>query len=76
MTTININGTDCNFLSRPSFKGFDAPTFYVARDSGRLRCVAYASVCASCQFSKKHQRQTCGAVIHNIVKAQYPEIFL
>lgn len=77
MTTISINGTDCNFLSRQPFKRFDTPTFYVARDSGKLRCAASASACTSCQFSTRHHRQSsCGAVVNNIVKAQYPEIFL
>lgn len=73
MTTININGTACSFLSRQPFKRFDTPTFYVARDSGKLKCAAYASACTSCQFSSQ---SSCGAVIHNLVKAQYPEIFL
>lgn len=75
MTTISINGTDYNFLSRQPFKRFDIPTFYASRDSGELRCAAYASVCTSCQFSFSSQL-SCVAVIHNIVKTQYPELLI
>ena len=77
LTPILIKGTQCQIVDkRVGYGGYDIPTFSVST-TGKVRCFGKVSVCHTCQFSSRATGGvSCGTVVYNDIKFNYPELFV
>lgn len=77
LTPILIKGTQCQIIDqRIGYEGYNIPTFLVST-TGKIRCFGKVNVCHSCQFSSKVTGDvSCGTIVYNDIKLNYPELFV